>query len=783
MKHWGIAKFAGAGVLAVLVGPGRYTQPAVAQTAQTAASPERAFLNQYCVTCHNARAKTGGLALDGLDPAHPGENAETWEKAVRKLQAGMMPPSGAPRPDRAVIDGFNAKLEAGLDRWAEAHPNPGATALHRLNRNEYARAIKDLLSLDVDVSKLLPADDSAEGFDNVADVLRISPSLMERYVSAAAQISRLAVGDASIIAETDTYRSATGDSAGEIPLGTYGGLVVHHNFPLDGKYSFKVKGGGGVPYDNRTTKVEVTVNGEPVKEVEVGYYVTADFQLDLKAGPKTLAFTMVDKDPQSISTTWKVPPNSVNPTTVVIAGPLSSTGPGDTPSRRAIFLCKPGSASEELPCAKKILAALARRAYRAPATDDDLEILLGFYQRGRNAGGGFDTGIQSALERMLVSPRFVFRFEEEPAGLKAGAIYRIDDLELASRLSFFLWSSIPDDELLNLAVRGKLKDPAILEQQTLRMLNDPRADALVKNFAGQWLYLREVKSAPAPVNGELKRAFERETEMLFQSILRENRNVLDLLNADYTFVNERLARHYGIPNIYGDHFRRVAIKDDARRGLLGQGSFLLVTSVADRTSPVARGKWILENLLGTVAPVPPPNVPALEESAGKTEPRSVRQQMEFHRRNAVCASCHKIMDPIGLSLENFDLVGKWRDADQGVAIDASAELVDGTKLNGPASLRKALLNRSDVVVTTMTEKLMTYGIGRAVHYYDEPTIRTIVRNAAQNDYRFSSLILGIVKSSPFQMRVKSSDDPAGTRADARIPGAGSQGRQRAAGGN
>ncbi|HXP86728.1 MAG TPA: DUF1592 domain-containing protein [Bryobacteraceae bacterium] len=749
MKRWIIT-----GMLAVLAGSGSYgPTAAVAQTGT--ASPERAFLNQYCVTCHNARARTGGLALDSLDPAHPGENAETWEKAVRKLRAGMMPPSGAPRPDRSVTDGFTAKLEAELDRWADAHPNPGSTALHRLNRNEYARVIRDLLSLDVDVSKLLPADDSAEGFDNVADVLRISPSLMDRYVSAAAQISRLAVGDASIGAATATYRSASGDGAGEIPLGTFGGLVVHHNFPLDGKYSFKVRGGGGVPYDNRVSKVEVTVNGEPVKVVEVGYYVTADFQLDMTAGPQTLGFALIDKDPQPIATTWKVPPNSVGPTTVAIAGPLSSTGPGDTPSRRRIFICKPQSASEELPCAKKILSTLARRAYRAPATDDDLEILLGFYQRGRNASG-FDTGIQSGIERMLVSPRFVFRFEEEPAGLAAGAIFRVDDLELASRLSFFLWSSIPDDELLNLAVQGKLKDPAILEQQTLRMLNDPRSDALVKNFAGQWLYLREVKTAPAPVNGELRRAFERETEMLFQSILRENRNVLDLLNADYTFVNERLARHYGIPNIYGDHFRRVAIKDEARRGLLGQGSFLLVTSVADRTSPVARGKWILENLLGTAAPVPPPNVPALEESAGKNEPRSVRQQMEFHRRNAVCASCHKIMDPIGLSLENFDLVGKWRDADQGVVIDASGELVDGTKLNGVASLRKALLSRSDVFVTTMTEKLMTYGIGRSVHYYDQPTIRSIVRNAVQNDYRFSSIILGIVKSGPFQMRVKGS---------------------------
>lgn len=753
MRRW----FAIAG-FAVLTGTIRYVSPVAAQTAAQPIPSDQALLNQYCITCHNSRLRTGNLALDKLDPAHPGDNAETWEKAVRKVRAGMMPPSGAPRPDRSALDSFASHVESGLDQWAKAHPNPGATALHRLNRSEYARVIRDLLALDVDVSKLLPADDSAEGFDNVADVLRISPSLMDRYVSAAAQISRLAVGDPSLGAATTTYRSSQADTAGEMPLGTYGGLVVHHNFPLDGKYSFKIRGGGGVPYDNRVSKIEVSVNGEPVKVVEVGYYVTADFQLDMKAGPKTLGFALVDKDPQPIDSTWKVPPNSVSATSVAIAGPLSSTGPGDTPSRRRIFVCEPKAEGEELPCAKKILSELARRAYRGPVTDGDVETLLTFYQRGRNADG-FDTGIQSAIERMLVSPRFVFRFEEEPEGLASGSIYRIDDLELASRLSFFLWSSIPDDELLDLAIQGKLKDPAVLRQQTLRMLKDPRADALVQNFAGQWLYLREVKSAPAPINAELRRAFERETEMLFQSILREDRNVLDLLNADYTFVNERLARHYGIPNIYGDHFRRVTITDDARRGLLGQGSFLLVTSVADRTSPVARGKWVLENLLGIAAPVPPPNVPALEESAGKDQPRSVRQQMEFHRRNPVCASCHKIMDPMGLSLENFDLIGKWRDTDQGVPIDASGQLVDGTKLDGVASLRKALLSRPDVIVTTMTEKLMTYGLGRGVHYYDEPTIRAIVHNAAKDDNRFSSLILGIVESSPFQMRVKGQTGP------------------------
>jgi len=728
---------------------------ALAGHAQAAGQPSsgQAFLNQYCITCHNQRLKTGGLTLDELNFEHAGEQAETWEKVVRKLRAGMMPPSGAPRPERSVIDGFAANLEAVLDRAAATRPNPGATALHRLNRTEYANAVRDLLAVDVDVTNLLPADDSSEGFDNVADVLKVSPSLMDRYVSAAAAIGRLALGDPSVGAATKAYRVASGDGTGELPLGTTNGLVARHNFPVDGVYSFKVKGGGGVPYDNRVSKVEVTVNGELVKVVEVGYYVTADFQLPMKAGPQLVGFALAEKDPQPIDHIWKVAPGTVGVTSVSIAGPLSVSGPGDTASRRRILVCQPASSAEEVTCARKILSMVARRAYRSPATDADLETLLGFYQRGRNRGT-FETGIEFAIQRILVSPRFIFRFEEEPAEIPAGAVYRISDLELASRLSFFLWSSIPDDELLDVAAQGKLHDPAMVAQQTRRMLEDSRSQALVNNFAAQWLYLREVKNAPAPVNGELRRAFQRETELFVDSILRGQHNVLDLLNADYTFVNERLARHYGIPNIYGDHFRRVTVKDDARRGLLGQASILLVTSVADRTSPVARGKWILENLLGTAVPVPPPNVPALEESASKAEPRSVRQQMELHRKNAVCASCHKIMDPIGLSLENFDLTGKWRDMDLGIAIDPSSQLVDGTALDGPASLRRALLSRSDVFVSTMTEKLMTFALGRGVRYTDMPEVRAIVRNASQDDYHFSSLVLGIVKSSQFQMRVK-----------------------------
>jgi hypothetical protein len=726
---------------------------AVASYIGIAHSEEQAIVNQYCVTCHSERLKTGNLVLEKLNPTQASANAETWERVIRKVRAGMMPPAGAPRPDRGTLDAFAASLETQLDRASAAHPNPGATALHRLNRNEYGNAIRDLLALDVDVSTLLPADDSAEGFDNVADVLRVSPSLMDRYVAAAAKISRLAVGDAAIGATTSTYR--TSSISEDIPLGAPGGLAVRHYFPVDGVYSFKVKGGGGIPYDNRVSKIEVTVDGESVSLVEVGYYVTADFKLTLKAGSHALGFALLEKDPQEINHTWRVVPGNVSVTNVAIAGPLSSTGPGDTPSRRAIFVCHPQAGTDDVPCAKRILSTLARRAYRGPVTDGELETLLGFYQRGRNTGS-FDSGIQLAVQRMLVSPRFVFRFEEEPDKIPAGAAYRISDLELASRLSFFLWGSIPDDELLNLASTNKLSDPSVLRQQTLRMLRDSRSDALVKNFAGQWLFLREVKNAPGPANTELKQAFQHETELLFQSILREDRSTLDLLNADYTFVNERLARHYSIPNIYGNHFRRVQVTDPARRGLLGQGSLLLVTSVADRTSPVARGKWILENLLGVNAPVPPPNVPALEESASKNEPRSVRQQMELHRRNAACAGCHKIMDPIGLSLENFDLTGKWRDADQGVRIDASAELVDGTKLNGPSSLRAALLDRSDVFLTTMTEKLMTYGLGRGVRYFDMPAVRNIVREAGKNDNRFSSFVLGIVESTPFQMRVKKS---------------------------
>jgi hypothetical protein len=731
----------------------------VAGAVAYAGGPDRAFLDQYCVTCHNERAKTASLMLDKMDLTHVGDSADTWEKVVRKLKAGMMPPSGARRPDRAAIEGFTAKLEAELDRAAAAKPNPGATALHRLNRSEYTNVIRDLLALDVDAATLLTPDDSSEGFDNIADALKVSPALLERYVSAAEKVSRVAVGDPSIGGTASTYRSDSGsqrEHSEGLPFGTHGGVLVNHLFPLDGEYTFKVKASTGLPYDHRIQNIEVTVDGAPVAAGKIGYYDAGEFRLKMSAGPRAVGITFGDKDRTGANDLFQNLPNNIGISSVTVTGPLNPTGPGDTPSRRRIFICRPSAGEDELPCAKKILSTLATRAFRRPVTDADTEKLMGFYQRGRNEGD-FEYGIEMALARVLVGADFVFRFEKEPASLPAGAIYRISDLELASRLSFFLWSSIPDDELLKLAVTGKLHDPAVLAQQTRRMLADRRSQALVANFAGQWLALREVKAAPAQVAGNIRQDFRHETELLFESILREDRSMPTLLNSDYTFVDDRLAKHYGIPNVYGSQFRRVAVTDDNRRGLLGQGSFLLVTSVADRTSPVARGKWVLENLLGTPAPIPPPNVPPLDEEKAKSKATTLRQMMEEHRSNAVCAACHKIMDPIGFSLENFDLNGKWRTAEGKTPIDASSELVDGTKLSGPASLREALLSRSDMFVTTATEKLLTYAMGRAVHSYDMPTVRSIVRDAARNDYRFSKFILGIVESDPFQMRIKKAD--------------------------
>ncbi|HEY4362462.1 MAG TPA: DUF1592 domain-containing protein [Bryobacteraceae bacterium] len=730
-----------------------------------AQAPDQALITKYCAGCHNDKTKSGSFSLEKLNPAAAGDRPQDWEKVVRKVRAGMMPPSGMPRPQRTDLDAFAGRIETSLDRAAAQHPDPGRPGLHRLNRTEYANVIRDLLDLDVDVSTLLPADDSSEGFDNVAEALAISPALVERYTSAALKVSKLAVGNMLASASTVTYRAAQDFSqAGHIqglPLGTIGGMLVTHNFPLDAEYAIKIRARGGVggigAAGTPEQDLEVTIDGVRVKTSRAG---VADLKLPVQAGPHAIGVALVRHSPSGADEIWDNPIPGSSVQSVAITGPLNPTGPGDTPSRRRILTCRPASAAEDSSCARKIVSTLATRAFRQDVSGTDLDTLMGFYQKGR-ASGSFDEGIEQALERTLVDPRFVFRFEREPASVAGGTAYRISDFELASRVSFFLWSSIPDDELLESARRGRLHEPAELEKQTRRMLADPRSKSLVTSFGDQWLYLRELKSARPETNGfndNLRQGFRTETEMLLESILREDRSVVDLLNADYTFVDEALAKFYGIPNVRGSRFRRVTLTDDSRRGLLGQGSFLLVTSVATRTSPVARGKWILENILGVPAPLPPPAVPSLPESDGRGQPTSVRAKMEQHRANPVCASCHKIMDPIGFSLEGFDLVGRSRTMDGGATIDTTGQLVDGTKLDGVSSLRGALLSRSDVFVRTMTQKLMIYAVGRPLQYTDMPAVRAIATEASPNNYRLSALITGIVKSPQFQMRMKSATE-------------------------
>ena len=758
--------------------------------------------------------KTGGLALDTLQINRPGADAETWEKVVRKLRAGLMPPAGAKRPPRGDLDALAGAIEGAIDHAAANDPNPGRTPLHRMNRAEYANAIRDLLALDVDSTALLPADDSSHGFDNIADVLGVSPSLLERYVSAAAKISRLAVGerDAAPVQVTYTVKGdlSQNQTLEGQPLGTRGGTTVRHNFPVDGEYVIrlallKLSFGQVFGEGAEGEELEVTLNGERVKlfkldevpmffmretpgshppkpqptdsleeRVKMTPDIRLEFRVKVKAGPQTIGVAFLQKSHAAnedlvrrpVSSTYDVfigmqygYTTAPHLSRLAITGPYNATGLGETPSRQRIFTCRPTSAADETGCARRILTTLVRRAFRRAPTSADVESMLGFYQQERNSTGNFEAGIEMALRRILADPEFIFRFEPTPAGASPNVPYRVSDTELASRLSFFLWSTIPDDELLQVAIDGKLHEPAVLERQTRRMLADPKARALVTNFANQWLYLRELKNANPDVtvfpdfDDNLRQGFHRETEMLFESVVRENRSVLDLLDADYTFVNERLARHYGISNVYGPDFRRVPVQGDARRGLLGHGSLLLVTSNANRTSPVIRGKWILENLLGSAAPLPPPDVPSLEENPNAGAGASVRERIEKHRTNPACAGCHKIMDPIGLALENFDAIGRWRTSDEGAAIDASAQLVDGTAIDGPAALRKALLNRQDAFVASMTEKLMMYGVGRETKYYDMPAVRTVMRESAPNRYRFSDLVLGIVRSAPFQMRV------------------------------
>jgi mono/diheme cytochrome c family protein len=734
-----------------------------------------ALVDEYCSACHNEIDRAGELAFEHLDLGRPALAAEPWEAVVRKLRTGMMPPAGEPRPERESLEALAAYLETRLDAAAEASPDPGAPALHRLNRNEYANAIRDLLELEVDVATLLPADDAADGFDNIAGVLTVSPSLIEAYVSAGMKISRRAVGDLTMLPKTIVYRAPAGfnqDAHVEgLPLGTRGGLVVRHDFPLDAEYEFQIGagagGGGRGGGAGSRTSLALNFDGEPVDISN-----PRRFRLRMPAGPVEIAAAVVDRSRGSgVSDYHSTASRSGGVTSIQIEGPFAAEGAGETPSRQRIFSCFPQSQPEEAPCAREILSRLASSAYRElldPA-DPEVESLFAFYSEGR-AEGGFEAGIQRALAMLLIDPRFLFRFEYEPDALAAGKAYRISDYDLASRLSFFLWSSIPDRTLLELAAENRLGDPAVLQAQVERMLGDPRAEALVENFAGQWLYLRtlaDVEPEASEWDGNLRAAFRQETELLFRTIMDEDRSILELIDADYTFVNDRLAEHYGIDGIKGSYFRRIELAEDSpRRGILGHGSLLTVTSVANRTSPVVRGAWILENLVGAPPPSPPPGVESNLDDAAVAAVTSLRERLEQHRANPTCASCHAIMDPIGLALENFDHIGAWRTEDVGRPIDATGVLADGTELDGPIALRQALLDRSDAFVTVATEKLMTYALGRAVEYYDMPAIRGILRDAAAHDYRFSALVSGIVTSVPFQMRVKMpAEDSAEPQAD------------------
>jgi hypothetical protein len=766
-----------------------------APNAEVSPATERALLNQYCVVCHNDKLKTANLSLQSADINSVGDHPETWEPVIRKMRAGMMPPPGMPRPALAKYEQLRDWLEAEIDRKAAAHPNPGSVVLHRLNRTEYANAIRDLLDLQMDVSTLLPADDSARGFDNVAGSLTISPTLLEAYTNAATRIARTAVGfwksptAAAYIAPTDSSQNQHIEG---LPFGTRGGMAVRHTFPSDGEYKFSVQNlgiGKFIPGE----KLEFLIDNDLVAMRDYkGVGLSAnnssdrdgsiDVSLPVKAGSHMVGVTFLAANygptldfirqygRKSLEDN-PIPQLEYYPAVGIlrIQGPFKPTRPEDSPSIRKVFTCHPSNESQENACAKEILTSLMRRAYRRPLTPADWEWVQAFYLEGRREGT-FRDGIELGLRRILASPPFLVRAEREPASITAGQPYRITDLELASRLSFLIWSSIPDDELIEIASQNKLHLAPVLERQVHRMLADPKADALVSNFGDQLLYLRNLPAtSPDGVfypdwDDELRKGFRRETELLFQSIINENRSVVDLLTADYTFLNERLAKHYGIPNIYGSQFRRVELGPDLayRRGLLGQGSVLALTWVQNfRTSPVKRGVWVLENILGTPPPEPPPNVPPLEDSKGDNKIMTLREQMTLHRKNEPCASCHKLMDPIGFALENFDADAKWRTkegGDGGVPIDTSGVLWDGTKVNGPIELRQALLHYSPQFVRMITEKLMTFALGRGVEYQDMPAIRSIVRDADRDDDRFVSILMGIVKSAPFQMRTKEIDE-------------------------
>jgi hypothetical protein len=737
------------------------------------ASAVTAVVDAYCVDCHNTIDFEGGFAFEhegdviavaSLD-AKESETA-IWERAVRKVSAGLMPPADAPRPERAVLARFSTTLEERLDREWAASPDPGAEPLSRLNRAEYTNAVRDLLDFDASgIVGTLPADEVVAGFDNIGDALSVSPTLIEAYVAAAMRISREAVGDRAAVATQIRYEPPAGLSQDEhidgLPLGTRGGFTLTHNFPLDATYEIRVAGlrppGIATQRLCEGPEIAIALNGEPLEVADPG-----GFTMAVPAGPQTLAVALIDVARcAGVNELHDVYGTSGAIRFVEIHGPYDPAGPGDTPSRRAIFSCYPGAAHEETPCAREILTRLASLAYRRPlaANGGDVEMLLGFFEQGRKAAG-FEAGIQQAVARILMSPQFVFQLEHEPEHVSRGEVYRLSDLEIASRLAFFLWSSLPDTELLELAAAGDLRGAGALEAQARRMLEDDRAIALVDNFAAQWLSLRELRAAlpqDRAFDANVRLALEQETRLLVHHVIENDLSVLELLDADYTFVNERLARHYGIDGIRGSHMRRVALDSSSpRRGLLGHGSWLTATSVADRTSPVIRGEWFITHLLGAPVPEPPPGVEAdlSDEAEIAREGDTLRERLERHRANPTCAACHQIMDPIGLALENFDLVGRWRDSEQGKPIDASATLIDGTRIEGPADLRQALLDRSELFVTALAEKLLSYALGRVVDHRDMPAVRRIVREAAEEDYRFSALVLGVAESDPFLMRTK-----------------------------
>jgi len=718
-----------------------------------------AMLDRYCMDCHNDAERAGDLAFDRLDASRMHADAAVWETVIRKLSGGLMPPPGEPRPDAARLDAFVGFLEESLDAAARNAPNPGTPGLRRLNRTEYANALRDLIELPVDVEALLPGDDSVAGFDNIGSALSISPTLLQAYVSSAATLSRLAVGDPTASSSISTYRAPrdwqNGNHVDGQPLGTRGGFQVQHVFPLDAEYEIRISA-------RSDDEVDLTLDGERAAVLpSTGPRNARVATLAVTAGAHTLGVALIRRhDIEGVDDLFAVHAESSGIASFTVNGPLRASGTGDTPSRRRIFSCSPAGPAEETACATEILKGLATHAYRRPVAADDtaLATLLDFYAAGR-ADGSFDAGIQRALARLLVDPEFIFRIEAEPAELPAGSVYRVSDVDLASRLSFFLWSSIPDDALLATAAAGELHQPAVLAREVQRMLGDPKAEALVTSFAAQWLQLRLVDTVSPEsreFDGNLRHALRKETELLFASVLREDRSVIDLLDADYTFVDERLARHYGLPNIGGSRFRRVELPSSSpRRGLLGHGSILTLTSAPNRTSPVKRGQWVLNNLLGTPAPQPPDNVETnLEETAPAGEATTMRERLEQHQANPTCAMCHSLIDPLGFALENFDSIGGWRDTEAGRTVNAQGSFIDGSVLDGAVGLRHFMLERRELFVAALTEKLLTYALGRTLEPYDMPVVRSIVRTAAKDDYRFSALVQGIFASEPMQFRMK-----------------------------